>query len=384
MEPIVSLLDIIQERNVDAPGSYSFKQTLRTSQKRPYNIPTEYYRSSCVCERGTKGSAMSNYLGWANASSAKADPAFYPGCEDSYPERDMVINMARNKFVQGLSDRVLTAVNYAERKQSFGMLSRRAKQVGRIADFIRGGEFSRVHYEIALRNRYSSSWVKRSEKWVKKWTQRRRSNPGRYRRSGAAADAFLEYAFGWSPLLKDIVVATEVLSNTPSGVIKGASARLVAQRLSLQTGGTTRIETTLTFQAQMGAQVSVDNPNLWLANQLGLLDVAGTAWELIRFSFLIDYIFNVNQFLSQWTDFSGLKLQYPWSTVTTRDGACKVKYYYSPGNELECVTTYSSHRRYLGIPGVVLSVQPYNPLNPFRAGVSISLLLQKLRNLNPK
>lgn len=384
MEPIISLPDNIQVRNVDAPGSYSFRQTMRTSQRRPYNIPTQYYRSSCVCERGTKGRDLSNYFGWANASSLKAFPAFYPGCEDDYPERDMVVNMARNKFLGELSDRVLTAVNYAERKQSLGMLSRRARQIGRIADFVRNGEFSRVHHEIALRNRYSSSWVKRSKKWVKKWTLRRRSNPGRYKRSGAAADAFLEYSFGWAPLIKDIVTATQILSNTPQGAFKGSSAHLVAERISIQTGGTTRIETILIFMAQMGAQVSVDNPNLWLANQLGLLDVAGTAWELIRFSFLVDYIFNVNQYLSQWTDFSGLKLLHPWYTVTTRDGACRVRYFYRPGNELECVTTYSSHRRHLGIPGVVLTVQPYNPLNPFRAGISISLLLQKLRNLNPK
>ncbi|DAD51118.1 TPA_asm: maturation protein [ssRNA phage SRR7976301_8] len=383
MEPIQSLPDFYSVRNVDAPGSFAYLQAGRTRQVRPYNKPTAYYTYTSNCERATKGSAMFDYLGWANAASAKAFPALCPGCESSFPESAYAVNAARAKFLDELSNSVETAVNYAERKQSLGMISRRASQLGRIADFVRNGEFSRVQHELDLRNRYSSSWRKRSNKWVKTWTLRRRRNPRRYAKSGAAADAFLEISFGWKPLLNDIVTATTLLWNTPSGDFRVNGRRFVATYSSLQVGGTTKVDTTITFRASMGATVSVSNPNLWLANQLGLLNIPGIAWELVRFSFLLDYVVNVGEWLGQWTDFSGLSLVDPWYSVTSSDGVCKVKYFYSPGNELETVSTYSHHRRHLGIPGVTLSVAPYNPLNAFRAGISISLLIQKLRNLQP-
>ena len=52
----------------------------------------------------------------------------------------------------------------------------------------------------------------------------------------------------------------------------------------------------------------ISSPNSLKANQLGLVNPASVAWELIPFSFLVDWFLPVGKFLESYTDTVGMQL----------------------------------------------------------------------------
>jgi len=66
------------------------------------------------------------------------------------------------------------------------------------------------------------------------------------------------------------------------------------------------------------ADAYVDNPNLWLANRLGLINPATVIWDLIPWSFVVNMFVNVNQMVSSVTDEVGLNISNRSVTQTAR------------------------------------------------------------------
>lgn len=132
----------------------------------------------------------------------------------------------------------------------------------------------------------------------------------------SAANNYLEYHFGWSPLVNDIYTAVDVLQNPFKGVYaKGtASNPFTWVRTTSAPYSIGRVRSNGSHFVRYGALVSISNPNLFLANQLGLINPAVVAVELIPFSFVADWFFNLNQFLSQGTDWVGLDVTHRWMT----------------------------------------------------------------------
>ena len=58
-------------------------------------------------------------------------------------------------------------------------------------------------------------------------------------------------------------------------------------------------------RCRMRADVFVTNPNAYLLQQLGIANPASVVWELIPFSFVIDWVFDVGTFLDAFTAFMG-------------------------------------------------------------------------------
>ncbi len=64
----------------------------------------------------------------------------------------------------------------------------------------------------------------------------------------------------------------------------------------------------------MGCEVTISNPNLYLANNLGLANPAIVVWELIPFSFVVDWFVTVGQFLENGSAWLGLTVTKPYTT----------------------------------------------------------------------
>lgn len=126
---------------------------------------------------------------------------------------------------------------------------------------------------------------------------------------------WLEYWFGWSPLIADIYAAVNVVQGPlPNGT---ARARAKAHVTWLGYPYPEKEMTTWTeVRHQILADVILENPNLWLANQLGLANPVLVTWDLIPFSFVADWFFDVSGFLGSFTDFVGLRINNPCVTHT--------------------------------------------------------------------
>jgi hypothetical protein len=131
-----------------------------------------------------------------------------------------------------------------------------------------------------------------------------------------SAGMWLEYTFGWVPLVSDIGNAVDVLQGpAPSPVVKGRG-RVYAEipfkydSLFVNNQRYNRSEGTLSTRigVQYVARILIDNPDLYLANQLGFVNPAQVLWDAVPFSFVVDWFLPVNRFLGNLTYDVGLKV----------------------------------------------------------------------------
>jgi hypothetical protein len=118
-----------------------------------------------------------------------------------------------------------------------------------------------------------------------------------------------------SPTIDDIYSALSILQEPLKNVrVRGRSH--VEKRVSYDPG-TNGSRFTAEYgkvMAEYGASVKVDNPNLWLANTMGVLNPIQTAWQLLPGSFLFDWLIPIEQTLGMMTDLLGLEIQSSYST----------------------------------------------------------------------
>lgn len=125
------------------------------------------------------------------------------------------------------------------------------------------------------------------------------------------ANAHLEIIFGWTPLVADIVAATQtVCQQAGRDVFLEASASTVGfARTQMDTYATKS-------RVAYSVAVRIDNPNLWLAERAGALNPLSVAWDLVPWSFVVNMFVNTGQLVQQVTDFAGLEFSDIWRTDT--------------------------------------------------------------------
>lgn len=207
---------------------------------------------------------------------------------------------AYGKFVGSISERAQMMTNVAERGETVEML------VHRLGQFRDAG--------LALRKKDFRGFL---AVWGVKPLPKHRNKVWALPRE--ASGLWLEYWFGWAPTINDIYTAVETYGKpVKSDTIKFGSTTTWAQ------DGTHQVDSeNSVYSAEKGrctvticGRVEVENPSLFEANRLGLVNPAATALELIPFSWLVGWFVNLQQVLNQYTDFVGLSLKD--TTVSTK------------------------------------------------------------------
>jgi len=137
-------------------------------------------------------------------------------------------------------------------------------------------------------------------------------------------------------------------------------------------------------RVQLIADIVIEDPNVFRLNQLGFVNPAVIAWELVPFSFVVDWFSNVGMVLSSYTDFVGMSLQ---NACTTSYAEYHDNFYYkghdpnnwfgriiAPYSERKAVTV----RRSQGITMPNLVLRPPKWPSVVRGATAISLLSQFL------
>lgn len=195
----------------------------------------------------------------------------------------------------------------------------------------------------------------------------------RWRYAHNASAAWLELHFGWVPFLNDIYNATMILQSDygPPRAVK-ASGKAQGEKLIWSSSS---YLTNVTFRCRvgMGATVTVDNPNLHRATALGLVNPASIAWELIPFSFLIDWFVPIGNFLNSWSDFSGLSFGNAYTSYTRLGEGTMLTF--SSDTRCETYGSAVNYSRSLGIAKPVIYPKIVRSLSVTRAATAISLLI---------
>ena len=141
----------------------------------------------------------------------------------------------------------------------------------------------------------------------------RRNPPRRQNQSVVerASAAWLAFWFGAAPTYGDIHDACQQISEPiPSNLnYEGRARRLIFER----TGTLQKVELDGLFKVRTGAKLRLSNPNLYLLNQLGLINPLSVAWEITPFSFLLDWAFDIGSFLEAMSDFVGVQVELPYT-----------------------------------------------------------------------
>lgn len=142
--------------------------------------------------------------------------------------------------------------------------------------------------------------------------------------SHEASALWLEYWFGWSPTVNDMHNTALVLagSSVLAQVRASGAARVSLpeiRRVIDQGGDYCRDCRESGFVLiKQGCTVEVSNENLFLANRLGLINPAAIAWELVPFSFVVDWFIKFGDCISGFTDLAGLRVTKPYSTMLVK------------------------------------------------------------------
>lgn len=207
------------------------------------------------------------------------------------------VNKAYGRMVQKLNgEQSAIGAAAGEWRQSFGMIANRSMGLYRSYKALRKGDFGGFLNSLRA-------------------TPHRRDK-GRTRNAvSEASGLWLEYSFGWKPLVGDIYSACTQLSE-PLPQNEKVFGR-AETRLTKVYSGSTDQRIAYRFRCEQGARFALVNPNLYLAQQLGLANPALIAWELVPFSFLADWAFDVSSFIGSFSDFIGLSVVNDYTSQTT-------------------------------------------------------------------
>jgi hypothetical protein len=131
----------------------------------------------------------------------------------------------------------------------------------------------------------------------------------------AFSNDILKVFFGYMPLMSDVQTCAELLSRD----FDPQQVEAYCKRADNSTTGSSVVSNRWLkreewwYKAKMGCEAQINNPNLYLAQKLGLINPFATAWELMRWSFVVDYFVNVNQFVNSLTDQYGVALTEPYT-----------------------------------------------------------------------
>jgi hypothetical protein len=166
--------------------------------------------------------------------------------------------------------------NLAERHQVYSMLGNTANRVAHAYTSFKRGNVRGVVESLAL---------KRGQPWTK-----------------TIASNWLEYQYGWRPLLSDLydgLVAYYTNSRPKIYRVSTVRSRLKNVVNTVNNVGYTRQQSDVLIVKVKGiVDFTIDDNRLDQASSLGVLDPELLAWELLPYSFVVDWFTNIGDYLS--------------------------------------------------------------------------------------
>lgn len=324
-----------------------------SKQAKPVDRPLPYYRRT----------TRSTYLGPGPQCVGQGADQSFSACQNA--NSGQALALASNKSYEMLKSQILNqaqlGASLAEYNQASAMVSARATQLITGARALRRLDFSAAAKAFSVR-----------------------LPPGkRFRNTKSFGNLWLEFHFGWRPLVSDLYEGTEVMCQPVKTLWAKASA---SERwvLNLSSPGSPGLNASFDRQegvsrSTQATQIVVNNPNVVLLNGLGLLNPASIAWELVPFSFVADWYGSMGAVLASMTDFMGCTLVNPYRSESNKFSRHMREWYFTnPADFSEIRATGVWMQRVSGLSGVTLLVKPLKLPSLTRAATQVSLLSQFL------
>lgn len=220
-----------------------------------------------------------------------------------YLDPTEAINTAYGNAYQAEAD---LALFLAEAGKTVSLLAQSGKRIAKIARDIKSGKFL---------------------KWAPKAFAAFKAKPASSIATGSNVflDAWLEARYAWRPLLLDAQAAIKYLSMLSKGsrqTFRGYFGEQDAEEgytFSTSSGGYEYFfNGTVTRDKGVRAGVLTEiDPGIALSRDLGFQNPLGLAWEVIPYSFVVDWFVNVSGFFAANNPTSGIKILSSWASKTS-------------------------------------------------------------------
>jgi len=206
------------------------------------------------------------------------------------------------------------------------------------------------------------------------------------------ASAWLEFTFGWVPLIQDIYAAISVLEQDFGYHSVKVSVKKPEQVVysTMYWDGNVALPSqadrwTESGIVAAGGSVRITNPNLLLARQLGLVNPAFVAWDAVPFSFIVDWFLPVGKFLNSFSNEVGVELLRTYVTERRTLAGYTQSRNDWPGTPLTWrmsgqAFSVSRERRVLARPTLFERARTPS-ISPWLIGTSVALLRQNVSSL---
>lgn len=278
--------------------------------------------------------------------------------------REKAYTVAYDRFFAKTKTQAALMVNVAEAKASFDMIHMRASQLARAAHFFATRKFRAGLLALGVDPTGGFDRQKDSRK--------------------VPADMWLEYSFGWSPIVQDINACVEILGKgiyAPIRLISGKAKMLSHEEVSYKANLRDGWRFDGVGFVKLSGRVTVMCDNIVRYNELGLLNPALVIWDRVPFSFVVDWFLPVNKYLSSFTNEYGIEVD---RIVDTTFAKCSSEFQsVGDGGQL-----FFSHFKRMDrttpdpLPLPSFLSRMHMDLDPWKAATSVALLVQNLQRLS--
>lgn len=307
----------------------------------------------------------------SNATFGEANLPFRSWCTSVIDGPSREANLAHNKALARFQDQLgpqsQLGSTLAMWRESAQMVALRATQMRKAYQHLKRGRFQSFLKELGAVPK-------------RKHTDLRRSKPKE------AGGLWLEYWMGWAPLVGDIHSSLQVATTTlPAVTVKATASTPVSYRQYVDNMPYGLLSRTAEGKVvvKIQANVWISNPNLYLADRLGLLNPVYILYDMMPWSWMLNWFVNIEQLAISVVPPQGITYD---RAFTTRHCKCKGSYedlQFNWGTSSYDVLAGSwegyTTRRSLGVPSSYKVVWNFSGLSYTRAATAISLLLQQLK-----
>lgn len=189
---------------------------------------------------------------------------------------------------------------FAERKQTAELIASTARRIVMAAVSLRKGRLGDFVNSLGIQ---STGSIREAWKRVERTPPHRR-----------LANHWVEFQYGWKPLLQDVYGAADLLSRHISDDAWHHSARASGKADDKSYSSTvssdyrTNALTVRTTNCRMAARYRMNNSARVVLSSTGISNPALLAWELLPWSFVVDWFVPVGNYLESLTAFDGFDL----------------------------------------------------------------------------
>jgi len=371
------------------PGFKTFKKLSRSSTSQLPMLPYEYnMRRENIATYG-QWSAVS--LTDPSQSFLESGAVYYlPGASPKSPWQpdDDLISELRNQNIQKVlgklkDQKVNLGQVYAERKMTASLIGDTAKQLASAFLHLKKGDYRGAGAALGVAPSRFKTAKFNSEYKVDKWK--------------AAANGWLSYQYGWQPLLQDVYGSAEWLASKQSREIRGVERSKLTRKFKLSEVELNPLadvtnEQTARYDSSLVVWFATTGVELADVKEAGFTNPALLAWELLPYSFVVDWFIPIGDYISSLDATLGLTFEkgaftYFLDSVSRSSGYAENRviygYGYYPGRHNVLAkgnskTVYCIREPITVFPSPVLPSFK-NPLSFSHATSAISLLIQTFK-----